>query len=55
LGSRQRRAQGHGEKRYEQCLARGEAPTQQLTRKAWLAAELVKVGWRETHPAIKAA
>jgi DNA polymerase len=41
------------EKRYEQCLARGEAPTQQLTRKAWLAAELIKVGWRETHPAIK--
>jgi DNA polymerase len=43
------------EKRYEQCLARGEAPTQQLSRKAWLAAELVKVGWRETHPAIKGA
>lgn len=43
------------EKRYEQCLKRGEAPTQQLTRKAWLAAELVKVGWRATHPAICAA
>jgi DNA polymerase len=43
------------EKRYEQCLARGDLPTQQLTRKAWLAAELVKVGWRETHPAIRGA
>jgi DNA polymerase bacteriophage-type len=43
------------EKRYEQCLARGEPATAQLSRKAWLAAELVKVGWRETHPAIKGA
>ena len=43
------------EKRYEQCLKRGEAPTVQLSRKAWLAAELVKVGWRATHPAICAA
>ncbi|WP_157785723.1 DNA polymerase [Bradyrhizobium liaoningense] len=43
------------EKRYEECLKRGEAPTKQLSRKAWLAAELVKVGWRETHPAIKGA
>lgn len=41
------------ERRYEKCLARGEAPTAQLSRKAWLAAELIKVGWRETHPAIK--
>lgn len=43
------------EKRYEECLKRGDLPTQQLSRKAWLAAELVKVGWRETHPAIKGA
>jgi DNA polymerase len=53
IASDERRAAA--ERRHEQCLARGEAPTQQLTRKAWLAAELVKVGWRETHPAIKGA
>ena len=40
------------EKRYEECLARNEVTTQQLTRREWLAAELVKVGWRSTHPAI---
>lgn len=39
-------------KRYEQCLSRGDPTTQQLSRKAWLAAELVKIGWRATHPAI---
>ncbi|MGZ6008537.1 MAG: hypothetical protein ACXWLO_04535, partial [Rhizomicrobium sp.] len=50
VASDERRAAA--ERRYEQCLARGEAPTQQLSRKAWLAAELVKVGWRATHPAI---
>lgn len=40
------------EKRYETCLKRGEATTKQLSRKAWIAAELVKIGWRATHPAI---
>lgn len=40
------------ERRYEQCLKRGEATTVQLSRKAWIAAELVKLGWRSTHPAI---
>jgi len=43
------------ERRYEQCLKRGEATTLQLSRKAWLAAELVKIGWRATHPAITGA
>ncbi|MGO3930832.1 hypothetical protein [Rhodopseudomonas pseudopalustris] len=41
--------------RYEQCVKRGEATTKQLSREAWLAAELVKVGWRATHPAIVGA
>ncbi|WP_316397312.1 hypothetical protein [Bradyrhizobium sp. 33ap4] len=50
VASEERRAAA--EKRYESCLKRGEAPTKQLSRKAWLAAELVKVGWRATHPAI---
>jgi DNA polymerase len=39
-------------KRYEECLARNDTTTQKMSRDAWLAAELVKVGWRETHPAI---
>lgn len=38
--------------RYEECCGRNELLTQQLTREEWLAAELVKVGWRATHPAI---
>ncbi|MFY9294485.1 MAG: hypothetical protein WAP03_27930 [Methylorubrum rhodinum] len=38
--------------RYEECCARNELLTQQLVREEWLAAELVKVGWRATHPAI---
>lgn len=40
------------EKRYEGCVKRGDPTTKVLSRKAWLAAELVKVGWRVTHPAI---
>jgi hypothetical protein len=40
------------EKRYDQCCQRGEPATKKLSRNAWLAAELVKVGWRATHPAI---
>lgn len=42
------------EERYEECLERKEATTQRMTREAWLAAELVKVGWRVSHPAITA-
>lgn len=40
------------EKRYEQCVNRGDPQTKVLSKKAWLAAELVKIGWRATHPAI---
>lgn len=40
------------EKRYQECLLRNEPTTQQLSRKGWIAAELVKVGWRATNPAI---
>ncbi|MDI1263897.1 MAG: hypothetical protein PS018_11630 [bacterium] len=40
------------EKRYEQCVARGDPVTGLLTRRAWIAGELIKVGWRATHPAI---
>ncbi|SFT25419.1 hypothetical protein [Methylobacterium sp. yr668] len=42
-------------KRYEECLERGELLTKQLTREEWMGAELVKVGWRATHPAIVAS
>lgn len=40
------------EKRYEQCVMRGDPMTKLLNRKEWLAAELVKIGWRSTHPAV---
>lgn len=43
------------ERRYEECCKRGEVTTQVLSRNAWLASELIKVGWRLTHPAIKEA
>ncbi|KQO69509.1 hypothetical protein ASF22_02555 [Methylobacterium sp. Leaf87] len=39
-------------KRYEACCKRGDPTTTVLSREGWLAAELVKVGWRATHPAI---
>lgn len=42
------------EERYEECLKRNEVATQKLSRESWLAAELVKVGWRATNPAIAA-
>lgn len=38
--------------RYEDCCRRNELLTKQLSREEWLAAELVKLGWRATHPAI---
>lgn len=47
--------QERAEKRYEECCARGEASTKILSRQAWLAAELIKVGYRATNPAIVAA
>jgi DNA polymerase len=39
-------------KRYEECVKRGEKLTKLLTREEWIGAEIVKVGWRATHPAI---
>lgn len=42
------------EERYEECLKRNETTTQKLSRESWIAAELVKVGWRATNPAISA-
>jgi len=38
--------------RYEKCLKRGDSKADVLSREAWLACEIVKVGWRETNPAI---
>lgn len=32
--------------RYEECLKRKEPATQVLSKRGWLAAELIKVGWR---------
>lgn len=40
--------------RYEGCLARGREKTNELSKEAWLACELIKVGWRATNPAITA-
>ena len=39
-------------KRYESCLKRGKEKTDELSREAWLACEIIKVGWRHTNPAI---
>lgn len=38
-------------KRYASCCKRGEATTKTMTERAWLAAEMIKLGWREQHPA----
>jgi DNA polymerase len=39
-------------KRYEANLKRGKEKTDVLSREAWIACELIKVGWRATNPAI---
>lgn len=39
-------------KRYENALRRGDTKTDVLSREAWLACELIKVGWRASNPAI---
>lgn len=39
-------------KRYERNLKRGREKTDELSREAWLACEIIKVGWRATNPAI---
>jgi len=41
-------------KRYESNLKRGKEKTDELSRGAWLACEIIKVGWRATNPAIAA-
>jgi len=42
-------------RRYESACARGEPVTTLLNREEFLAAEIVKLGWREVHPAISGA
>lgn len=39
-------------KRYESELKRGKSNTKELSREAWIACELIKVGWRASNPAI---
>ena len=39
-------------KRYEAELKRGKSHTTELSREAWIACELIKVGWRASNPAI---
>lgn len=39
-------------KRYESCLKRKDSKTDVLSREAWLACELIKVGWRGANAAI---
>lgn len=40
-------------KRYERCLKRREAKADILSREGWIAGELVKIGYRESHPAVR--
>lgn len=42
-------------KRYERCLVRRDNGTAEMSREAWIASELTKVGWRAKHPATVAA
>lgn len=42
-------------KRYERCLKRNEAKTGILSREAWIACEIIKLGWRSIHPGIVSA
>lgn len=42
-------------KRYDRELRAGKSRTDVMTREAWIACEIVKLGWRETNPAIAAA
>ena len=43
-------------RRYENCLKskRDKVKTDVLSREAWLACEIIKIGWRNKHPAFKA-
>lgn len=42
-------------KRYAKELKAGKSRTDVLSREAWIACEIIKVGWRATNPAIAAA
>lgn len=42
-------------KRYESVLKRGKEGTKTMSREAWLACELTKVGWRAQNPATQKA
>lgn len=42
-------------RRYESMSKRGKGGTADLSRNAWVACELIKVGWRATNPAIAKA
>lgn len=42
-------------KRYEKELKAGKSRTDVLSREAWIACEIIKVGWRATNPAIASA
>lgn len=42
-------------KRYEACLKRKDSKTDVLSREAWIACEIIKVGWRRANPAITAS
>lgn len=42
-------------KRYAKELKSGKSRTDVLSREAWIACEIIKVGWRATNPAIAAA
>jgi DNA polymerase len=43
------------EKRFEERLKANDATASKLGREGWIAAELVKLGWRAAHPAIVTA
>jgi len=47
--------QAKAAKRYDSVLKRGKEGTTVLSRNAWLACELTKVGWRAQNPATQAA
>ena len=43
------------QERYEERLSKHDKHAEKMGREGWLVAELIKVGWRSKHPAIKAA
>jgi DNA polymerase bacteriophage-type len=45
---------GKAERRYAECLERGDSGTDVMTERAWVASEVTKVLWRAKHPAVAA-